>query len=110
MSANPTTELAAPIPQPGTDDDVAEVREKFADVAAAMVKRHPPTNRRLLIATAEYWTDVVGPNDPIVQSILSWVVALSNDDVSQLEAGMTVDQHQALRTRLGELGLRDDDD
>jgi hypothetical protein len=108
MSANPTIDLAEPIGQLA-GDDVAEVREKFADVAAAMARRHPPTNRRLLIATADYWSDVAGPNDPIVQSILSWVVYLSNDDMSQFDAGMTVDQHQALRERLSELGLRDDD-
>jgi len=107
MSANSTTRLAEPIEQLA-DDDVTEVREKFADVAAAMASSHPPTNRTLLIATANYWTDISGPNDPIVQSILSWVVSLSNDDVSQHDAGMDMDQHDALKERLADLGLADD--
>jgi hypothetical protein len=103
-----TVQLAEPVEQLA-GDDVTEVPTDRAEIAAAIASEHPPTNQRLVAETLAFWVKTVGANDPISRSLASWLCYLVNEDVSQLDAGMTFEQHDALVERLDELGITEED-
>lgn len=102
-----TFELATPIET--LTSDVTHIPQHHADIAAAMASTYPPTNQRLIAKSLGFWVETAGPNDPISRSMASWLAYLVNDDVTQLAAGMTMDQHDALLERLDELGIEVDE-
>jgi len=102
-------ELAEPLERLGAEPET-EVPAKYAKIASKMGSLYPPTNRRLVIGALAFWCKRLGPNDPIVQAMVSWVWYLSDDDRSQFEAGLDTDHSQELNDRIEELGLPDPDD
>jgi len=96
-------ELTTPVK--GLTEMTTTVPAPMAKLAASMASEHPATNQRLVGKALAFWMETAGPNDPITRSLVSWLCYLCNDGVSQLDAGLTIMQHEALVDRLEELGI-----
>lgn len=103
-------QLEQPV-EDGFDNETRAVPETMCEIARSLQSEHPPTNPNILIGLIDYWNDISTYNDPIVKTAVAWLDYLLHEDVSQLEAGLTMQSHEELVDRLDELGiLREDDE